>query len=98
MVETISVLVSKADPSKGIFGDGALTIANIPLDKLKANLSDLIAKVGAVTADLATTPSGLTLKDLEVGIEITAEGGVNLIGSAKAGATASLKLTFVRGL
>jgi hypothetical protein len=48
------------------------------------------------TTNLAAEGDGLSLKELEVGIELTAEGGVSLIGTAKAGGTASLKLTFVR--
>jgi hypothetical protein len=55
----------------------------------------LVAKLRAATSDLAAKADGLSLKELEVGIELTAEGGVNLIGTAKVGGTASLKLTFV---
>ena len=96
MAETISVLVASTDPGKGIFGNGAIIPVNIPVEKLRAGLSDLIAKLSAATTALATKSEGLSLKELEVGIELTAEGGVSLIGTAKAGATASLKLTFVR--
>lgn len=94
MADTISVLVS-ADPSKGIFGTGAVAAVDIPVERLKANLSDLVAKLRAATTSLAAKGDGLSLKELEVGIELTAEGGVSLIGTAKAGVTASLKLTFV---
>jgi hypothetical protein len=48
----------------------------------------------AATSDLIAEDDGILLKELEVGVELTAEGGVSLIGSAKVGATASLKLTF----
>lgn len=96
MSDTITVLVSRPDQGKGIFSDGPVEPAIISTDKLKASLSGLVAKLSAITADLAVRSSGLTLKEMEVGVEVTAEGGVNLIGTAKAGATASLKLTFVR--
>jgi hypothetical protein len=66
----------------------------ISVERLKAGLSDLVAKLRTATAGLAAQADGLSLKELEVGIELTAEGGVSLIGTAKAGATASLKLTF----
>jgi len=36
------------------------------------------------------------LKQIEVGIEISAEGGVNLIGTLTAGAKTAIKLTFER--
>jgi len=93
MADAISVLVS-ADPSKGIFGTGAVAAVDIPVERLNANLSDFVSKLRAATASLAAKADGLSLKELEVGIELTAEGGVSLIGTAKAGVTASLKLTF----
>lgn len=98
MSDTISVLVVHADLTKGIFGDGVLMPVNISVEKLRTGLSDLVAKLKAATADIAANVEGLALKELEVGIEITAEGGVSLIGTAKAGATASLKMTFARDL
>jgi len=36
------------------------------------------------------------LKQVEVGIEVSAEGGVNLIGTMTAGAKAAITLTFER--
>jgi Trypsin-co-occurring domain 1 len=95
MADTISVLVTPNDPGKGIFGTGPAIPVEIPIERLKASLSDLIAKLRAATSDIAAEADGLSLKELEVGIELTAEGGVNLIGTAKVGGTASLKLTFV---
>ncbi len=96
MADTISVLVTSTDPGKGIFGNGPVLPVEIPVERLKASLSDLVAKLRAATTSLAAKADGLSLKELEVGIELTAEGGVSLIGTAKAGGTASLKLTFVR--
>jgi hypothetical protein len=94
MADTISVLVL-SDPTKGIFGNAPVVPADIPVERLKTNLSDLVVKLRAATRDLAAKADGLSLKELEVGIELTAEGGVSLIGTAKVGATASIKLTFV---
>jgi hypothetical protein len=95
MADTISVIVTESD-QKGIFGGGPSRQVEIPVERLKANLSGLVAKLGAATFDLSAKTEGLSLKELEVGIELTAEGGVNLIGTATVGGTASLKLTFVR--
>jgi hypothetical protein len=94
MTDTLSVIVTQSD-TKGIFGSGAVRPVEIPVDRLKANLSDLVIKLRAATSDLTTKTDGLSLKELEVGIELTAEGGVSLIGTAKVSGTASLKLTFV---
>ncbi len=85
-------------PGKGHIDTGPLMSVEIPVERLKASLSDLVAKLRAATIELAAKADGLSLKELEVGIEVTAEGGVSLIGSAKAGGTASLKLTVVRDL
>ena len=62
MADTISVLVS-SDPTKGIFGDAPVIPAEIPVDRLKANLSDLVVKLRAATRDLAAKADGLSLKD-----------------------------------
>jgi hypothetical protein len=96
MSDTIPVLVASTDPTKGIFGNGSVVPVDIPVERLKANLGDLVAKLRAATTNLTAKADGLSLRELEVGIELTAEGGVNLIGTAKAGVTASLKLTFAR--
>lgn len=96
MVETISVLVTRTDTSKGIFDSGPIMPIEIPVEKLRASLTDLVAKLRVATKDLADKADGISLKELEVGLELSAEGGVSLIGTAKAGATASIKLTFVR--
>lgn len=95
MADTISVLVTSTDSGKGIFGSGPVVLVDIPVERLKASLAELVAKLRAATANLAAKGDGLSLKELEVGIELTAEGGVSLIGTAKASGTASLKLTFV---
>jgi hypothetical protein len=96
MNETISILVSDADPTKGIFRDGRVLPLEIPVERLKASLSDLVAKLTSATSELVAKADGFSLKELEVSIEITSEGGINLIGSVKAGGNASLKLTFER--
>src|SRR4051794_23362931 len=95
MADTISVIVTRTEPGKGIFGSGPAVPVEIPVERLKASLTDLVAKLRAATASLVARADGLSLKELEVGLELTAEGGVSLIGTAKVGGTASLKLTFV---
>ena len=95
MAETIPVLVTKAG-TKGIFGEGPVVSVNVPIEKLRANLANLVANLGALVTSPVDKAGGLALKELEVGVEITAEGGVSLIGTVKASATGTLKLTFAR--
>jgi hypothetical protein len=93
MTDTLSVIVTQSD-TKSIFGGESARLVEIPVERLRASLSDLVSKLRAATSDLAAKTDGLSLRELEVGIEVTAEGGVSLIGTATVGATASLKLTF----
>jgi hypothetical protein len=67
---------------------------DIDTEKLKANLTGLVEKIKTVIAVAQAAPGSLALDEVEVGIEVTAEGGVALIGTV--GATASMTLTFKR--
>jgi hypothetical protein len=96
MSETIPVIVAVPAEKKGIFGDAASELANVPLERLKANFTDLINNLGATTSTLFSSENALGLKEVEFGVEITAEGGLNLIGTIKTGTAASIKLTFGR--
>lgn len=90
---TIQVRVES--PGKDAFADKVLRRA-VDVDTLKASLGDLASKLGQVIESVAARGGGLSLDSVEVGVEITAEGGVALVGSMKAGATASITLTFSR--
>jgi Trypsin-co-occurring domain 1 len=92
---TIPVIV-EAQPDKDIFGEGALARLDLPLQKVSANLAELTGKLSAMAAAAWKAGGDLSLSEIELGIEITAEGGVSLIGTAKAGASASISLTFKR--
>ena len=68
----------------------------IDVDAPKRSLGDLASKLGQVMGSVEAAAGGLSLDSVEVGVEITAEGGVALIGTAKAGAKASITLGFSR--
>jgi len=97
---TIPVVITLSAPpagNKGILGRAGTMVqaaVDIDADKLKANLSSLVDKLGKVISVAEAAAGGLALTEVEVGIEITAEGGVALIGTA--GAKASMTLTFKR--
>lgn len=97
---TIPVVVTLATPpsdTKGLLGRaGAVVQAAVDVDveKLKENLSQLVNRLGTVIATAEAAAGGLALTEVEVGIEITAEGGVVLIGTV--GAKASMTLKFQR--
>jgi Trypsin-co-occurring domain 1 len=99
---TIPVIVTRAggaSDTKGIASRVAERVrdtVDINADLLKENLSALVDKLGKVVAAAEWNAGGLALTEVEVGVEITAEGGVALIGTASVGATASITLTFQR--
>jgi len=62
---------------------------NANLRKVAADLDDILEGV--------ETKGGFALKGIEIGLEITAEGGVNFIGTMTVGGKAAITLSFERG-
>jgi hypothetical protein len=82
--------------SKNLSGRTAeAVLTKIDVDKLKVNLDHFVEDLGGVIAALKP-PGGVSLREVELGIEISVEGGVNLIGSLTAGARAAVTLKFER--
>jgi hypothetical protein len=95
--DKIPVVVSSTEV-KGVFDTAASAVrTTVDLSALKKSLSDLVAKLAQVMDAAETADSRLRLAEMEVGVELTAEGGVNLIGTATVGLNTSIKLTFKRG-
>jgi hypothetical protein len=75
-----------------------ITEKRVPLDAaaLKAQLSGLLKILGDVS-DQASHQSGLQMDEVELSVEITAEGQVNFLGnSGKLGNKGAIKLKFKR--
>jgi len=68
-------------------------VAEIDVDTLKQSLSRLTGQLDSLFQDLKAVGS-FKLDQVEVSLEISAEGGVALIGTAKAGASEAVKLAF----
>jgi hypothetical protein len=70
----------------------------IPFDtaELVASLRGLSDQLGDLFGGLRAV-AGYELQEVQVGLEISAEGGFNLIGSAKAGGKGAITLTFAPG-
>jgi hypothetical protein len=68
-------------------------VAEIDTDRLRQALSGLSAQIGEVLQDIRAV-GDFRLTQVQVAVEISAEGGVALIGSAKAGAKGAIQLTF----
>ena len=102
-VETIPVLVivhedQLESDEKGIFPAGVESFAasrRIPVETLAANLRSVVhALTGAVAQANAERREGMHLVEMSVTLEVTAEGGVNLVGSASLSGKAGLELRF----
>jgi hypothetical protein len=99
MPRTIRALVAPAPDtvqSKGLAARGApeAVLAEVDIDKLKASIEDLRQKMAEVFA--AKDEHGFALKQVSVGVEVSAEGGVTFIGTFTAAAKAAVTLTFER--
>lgn len=76
-----------------ILGRGASAVVPFDTAELAASLRGLTSQLGELFGDLRAV-GGYELREVQVGLEISAEGGFNLIGSAKAGGKGAITLTF----
>ncbi len=68
-------------------------VKEVPVDQLHQSLKNLTATLATVLADIKAV-GGYELSEVQVGVELTAEGGVRLIGNLTAGAKGAMQLTF----
>ena len=96
-METIPFLVSLPDEDeevKGIFStDTDIALRDLPTDLLKKNLSAVCQGVASVLSDVKKM-GDFRLKEVTVQVEVTAEGGIELVGTAKLGGKGAITLTF----
>lgn len=82
---------------KGIFSSRGsqdmIAIRNIPTDKLKENLTSVCQSLAEALEDVKAV-GNFCLKEVTIQVEVTAEGGVELIGTAKLGGKGAITLTF----
>jgi hypothetical protein len=101
---TISVRVAPPDTERGgsvPAGEererfrllGSEGVVALPTEKLAASLQAIAGELSRLFQHLNRV-AGFELEQVEVGLEISAEGGFNLIGNAKAGGKGAITLTF----
>ncbi|WP_225438540.1 hypothetical protein [Candidatus Frankia nodulisporulans] len=85
---------------KGLFGrrdgdgDGP-SIRHIPVTVLRENLRQITAGLRDLFDDIAAQPGGLPLREAQVTFEVTASGGIALVGtSAQVAGRGAITLTF----
>lgn len=96
-METIPFLVSLPEEDedvKGLFStDTDIALRDLPVDTLRKNLSTVCQGVAAVLSDVQQVGT-FRLKEITVQVEVGAEGGIELIGTAKLGGKGAITLTF----
>lgn len=101
--KTISVVLGADSPQAMVRGEATLGARDvlhrltgpveISVDRLRESLAKLTGNLSALLADLKAV-GGFELAEVQVAVELTAEGGVNLIGNLTAGAKGAIQLTF----
>ena len=81
--------------TKGWFfsSDDRVDVSAIPVDKLQSQFATLTESLSKVFEN-AKSVGAFRLKTIEIGVEISSEGGINLIGTASVGAKAAVKIVF----
>ena len=90
-METIPFLVSlpnEGEEVKGLFSPDA----DIAVRR-RENLNKVCQGVASVVSDVKKVGS-FHLKEISIQVEVTAEGGIELIGTAKLGGKGAITLTF----
>lgn len=103
MGKTVEVLVERplaGGDTKAILGSRLGDVAEavqVPLERLQASLAEIVAAASETFDVAAQSAVGqFKLKEIEVQLEITAEGGVRLVGTASVGVKGAMTLRFIR--
>ncbi len=104
--ETLPFLVSDeesgtatAEGEMGIFGrsEGALSVRQIPVAVLRENLRRTVGSLRELFDEIAAAEGGLPLKEAQITFEVTASGGITIVGAnAQAAGKGAITLTFGR--
>ncbi len=100
VVESPSGVHNEATHSKGVRrdprADAVLTeVRSIPVDAIKGNLRHVAAAATEFLSDIRAVGE-FELTEVQLQVEVSAEGGVHFIGTAKAGGKGAITLTFSR--
>ncbi|PNV31907.1 hypothetical protein C1708_05925 [Streptomyces sp. DH-12] len=83
--------------SMGLFSrSGDAVLRSVPLGPLRQNLTEAVDALQAVFADVAACGGTLPLAEAQLSFQVTATGGVQLIGTGQMQGTRGLTLTFRR--
>jgi hypothetical protein len=95
----ITVVVDEdTQPRSGTLGGSVLgssgrRVQELGVETLKASLGALSGQLGDIFSGIRQVGDA-SLKEIQVSVEINAEGGVSLIGTAKSGISGAITLKF----
>ncbi len=98
-METIPVITAeKATSQEGTLGvlsseTNDTQVKDLKISKLRESLAHLSEAASEIFQDIKQI-GGFQLKQIQLQVEISAEGGFVLVGTAKAGAKGAISLTF----
>ncbi|KUJ69787.1 hypothetical protein ACZ90_08275 [Streptomyces albus subsp. albus] len=77
-------------------GGGRTQLRSVPLGPLRRNLTETVDALQQLFADVAARDATMELSEVELSFEVSASGGIQLIGTGKVAGTRGLTLTFKR--
>lgn len=85
------------EETMGIFrrGERGMTLREIPVAALRTNVRRVVAGLQEVFADAVAESGHLRLREMQVHFEVSASGGVHLIGTSDVSARGAITLVFV---
>ncbi|MFC5214497.1 hypothetical protein [Streptomyces coerulescens] len=94
----VTVTDDGADDSMGLFNsrDGEAVLRAVPLGPLRKNLADTVDALQQLFADAAARGGTLPLAEAQLSFQVTAGGGVQLVGTGQVQGTRGLTLVFKR--
>ncbi|MET9391547.1 hypothetical protein ABZY20_14220 [Streptomyces sp. NPDC006624] len=94
----VTVTEEGDDDSMGLFGrgNGEPVLRSVPLGPLRKNLAQTVDALQQLFEDAAARGGTLPLAEAQLSFQVTASGGVQLVGSGQMQGTRGLTLIFRR--
>lgn len=95
--EDIELAAQSSDSMGSLFSrDGDAVLRSVPLGPLRKNLAETVDALQRVFQDVADRGGPLPLAEAQLSFQVTAGGGIQLIGTGQMQGTRGLTLTFKR--
>lgn len=90
----------ESNQSKGVRrarkdSEATMEVRSIPIEAIKGNLKKVANAATTFLSDVRSV-GDFELEEVELQVEVSAEGGINFVGTAKAGGKGAISLKFSR--